>query len=145
MLTPSRSLYGYWNEITTRWSDNDCYGHINNSVYYFYIDSVVNRYLIEAAGLNPTSSTTIGLVVESSCRYARSFAYPEPIEAGLRVLRIGNSSVTYEVGMFHQNNDQASVWGGYTHVFVDRESGRPISLPDAFRRAFEAIHSEQSS
>lgn len=139
---PCRTVYGYWNGITTRWADNDCYGHINNSVYYFYIDSVVNNYLIEAAGLDPATSETIGIVVESNCRYARSFTYPESIEAGLRVKRIGNSSVTYEVGMFHQGEDKASVWGGFTHVFVDRGSGRPVAVPDTFRNAFKAIQNE---
>ena len=89
---PGRVQYGYWNDIDTRWSDNDCYGHVNNAVYYHYIDSVVNRYLIEAGGLDPAASPVIGIVVESSCRYRRSFEYPQRIQAGLRVLRLGNSS-----------------------------------------------------
>lgn len=136
---PGRALYGYWNRITTRWSDNDCYGHINNAVYYAYIDTVVNNYLIEAGGLVPSASETIGIVVESHCRYARSFTYPQGMEAGLRVIRIGNSSVTYEVGMFHEDDELASVWGGFTHVFVDRTDQRPITIPADLRTALEKI------
>lgn len=136
---PGRELYGYWNRLPTRWADNDCYGHVNNSVYYFYIDSVVNRYLIEAGGLVPSTSETIGIVVESRCRYAHSFTYPQVIEAGLRVTRLGNSSVNYEVGMFHEGDATASVWGGFTHVFVDRTDQRPVTIPADIRAALERI------
>ena len=136
---PGRELYGYWNRLPTRWADNDCYGHVNNSVYYFYIDSVVNQYLIEAGGLVPSTAETIGVVVESHCRYARSFSYPQVIEAGLRVTRIGNSSVTYEVGMFHSGELLASVWGGFVHVFVDRTDQRPVTIPADIRAALERI------
>ena len=104
-----------------------------------YIDSVVNNYLIEAGGLVPSSSEIIGIVVQSSCRYARSFSYPQVIEAGLRALRLGNSSVTYEVGMFHEHEDTAAVWGGFTHVFVDREEQRPVSMPVDIRSALNKI------
>lgn len=136
---PGRELFGYWSRIPTRWADNDCYGHVNNSVYYFFIDSVVNSYLIEAGGLVPSASETIGLVVESHCRYARPFTYPQAVEAGLRVTRIGNSSVTYEVGMFHEGDETASVWGGFTHVFVDRTDQRPVTIPADIRYALEQV------
>lgn len=136
---PGRPVYGYWKELPTRWADNDCYGHVNNSVYYFYIDSVVNSYLVEAGGLVPSTSPTIGVVVESHCRYARSFSYPQVVEAGLRVLSVGNSSVRYEVGMFHPGDDRASVWGGFTHVFVDRAEQRPVTIPADIRLALERI------
>ena len=136
---PARDRFGYWNTIDTRWSDNDRYGHVNNAVYYHYIDSVVNRYLIEAGGLDIADSPVIGIVVESACRYQRSFEYPQRIEAGLRVLRLGNSSVGYEVGLFHPGEQQASVWGGFTHVFVDRATQRPVAMPAAIRQALESI------
>jgi acyl-CoA thioester hydrolase len=136
---PDRTVFGYWNRLTTRWADNDCYGHVNNAVYYAYIDTVVNNYLIEAGGLSPSTSVTVGIVVESHCRYARSFSYPQAIEAGLRVTRIGNSSVTYEVGMFHERELTASVWGGFTHVFVDRADQRPLTIPADIRTALQMI------
>jgi acyl-CoA thioester hydrolase len=136
---PDRELFGHWSRIPTRWADNDCYAHVNNSVYYFYIDSVVNSYLIEAGGLVPSTSETIGLVVESHCRYARPFSYPQAVEAGLRVTRIGNSSVTYEVGMFHEGDPIASVWGGFTHVFVDRIDQRPVTIPADIRNALQKV------
>lgn len=132
-------MYGYWNRLTTRWSDNDCYGHVNNATYYTYIDTVVNNYLIDRGGLVPSESGTVGVVVQSQCRYARSFTYPQVIEAGLRVTHIGNRSVTYEVGMFFEGDPVAAVWGGFTHVFVDRAEQKPVTMPADIRRALEQI------
>ena len=143
--TPARGDYQHWQSLTTRWVDNDWYGHVNNAVYYNLIDSVVNQYLIESGGLRPDSSPVIGLVVQSSCQYKGSFAYPEVIEAGLRVLKLGNSSVTYEVGMFATDDQSARVWGGFVHVFVDRESQRPVPIPDEIRHALQQIQTGSSS
>ncbi|MFT5115633.1 MAG: acyl-CoA thioester hydrolase [Parasphingorhabdus sp.] len=137
--TPSRADYYHWNRVTTRWADNDCYGHVNNAVYYTYIDSVVNQYLIENAGLLPQTSPIIGLVVQSTCQYKGSFAYPQNIDAGLRVLKLGNSSVEYEVGMFSEDDEVARVWGGFVHVFVERQSQKPIAIPIEMRSSLSSL------
>ena len=137
--TPDRSDYAWWTTIDTRWSDNDMYGHVNNAVYYNYIDSVVNKYLINEGGLEPTESEQIGVVVESSCRYADSFHYPESIECGLRIVMLGNSSVKYEVGLFQPGDAEPKVWGGFVHVFVDRISRRPQRIVETMRLAMMKI------
>ena len=138
-ISPHRSDYRWWVNIDTRWSDNDIYGHVNNVVYYSYIDSVVNRYLIEKGGLEPLVSSEIGIVVESFCRYRDSFCYPDPIECGLRVLELGNSSVRYEVGLFKNQLEQPHVWGGFVHVFVDRNSRRPVPIKQPIRSVLMAL------
>ncbi|KAI8333633.1 HotDog domain-containing protein [Chlamydoabsidia padenii] len=129
-----RSDYKYFLPIQTRWSDNDQYGHINNSVYYQYIDTVVNEYLIRNCGLEPldkTGTKPIGLVVHSSANFYSPASYPSIIQAGLIISKLGNSSVTYRVGLFEKDDSLAVVVGGFTHVFVDPQSRRPVScLPD---------------
>lgn len=136
---PVRSDYHQWETQTTRWVDNDAYGHVNNAVYYTYIDSVVNSYMIQRGGLDPSSSDIIGVVVESWCHYRTSFTYPEPVEAGLRVWNLGGSSVKYEVGMFRQGEDTAAVWGGFVHVFVDRHHRKPVPIPDKIRACLKQL------
>ncbi|KAA8894312.1 thioesterase [Sphaerosporella brunnea] len=128
-----RSDYRFFLVYRTRWSDNDQYGHLNNSIYNFLIDSVVNSYLIEHCGLQPTdtNSAQIGLVVSSHCSYFESLAFPELVELGLRVDKLGTSSVIYEVGFFRQAHDRACAVGGFVHVFVDRESRRPVKALEA--------------
>jgi acyl-CoA thioester hydrolase len=124
----TRSDYRFFLPYRTRWSDNDQYGHLNNSIYNFLIDSIVNSYLIQHCGLRPTdeASPHIGLVVSSHCSYFESLAFPEVIELGLRVNKLGNSSVVYEVGFFRQEEDRVCAVGGFVHVFVDRVGRRPV-------------------
>ncbi|KAI7880362.1 Thioesterase/thiol ester dehydrase-isomerase [Lichtheimia hyalospora FSU 10163] len=144
----SRAEYKHFLPIQSRWSDNDQYGHINNSIYYFYIDTVVNEYLIRKCGLDPldTSKTKpIGLVIASSANFYAPASYPNLLQAGLCITKIGRSSVTYRVGIFQGDEEQACVVGGFTHVFVDPIHRRPVkALPDNFKAGFEAIYvSEQ--
>ncbi len=129
----SRSDYRAFRTIATRWMDNDAYGHVNNVVYYSWFDTVVNAWLVEAGLLDITGGATIGLVVETGCRYHRSVAFPEAIEAGIRIARLGNSSVRWEVGIFTQGHDEPAATGFFVHVYVDRVSRRPAPLPDAWR------------
>lgn len=134
-----RGNYQSFHPITTRWHDNDLYGHVNNVVYYSYFDSAANAYLIEEGGLDIHGSSTIAYVVSSHCNYHSAIAYPEKIEAGLRVDQLGNSSVTYGIAIFRENENNASANGQFIHVFVDRESGKPTPIPAQIRKALEAI------
>jgi acyl-CoA thioester hydrolase len=130
-----RADYRHFLDITTRWMDNDVYGHVNNVVYYSWFDTVVNRYLIENGALDIAESAVIGLVVETGCRYAKPISFPETVTAGLRVARLGNSSVRYEVGLFRAGDDDAAAEGHFVHVYVDRMTRRPVPLPEPLRRA----------
>jgi acyl-CoA thioester hydrolase len=134
-----RESYRVWREIGTRWADNDAYGHVNNTVYYEWFDTVVNAWLIDAGLLDITGGDPIGLVVETGCRYARPLAYPSPVDVGLAVGQIGKSSVRYRLGVFSKNENEAAAEGHFIHVYVGRESRRPAALPAPWRRAFEAI------
>ncbi|AET89668.1 MULTISPECIES: acyl-CoA thioesterase [Caballeronia] len=128
--TPTtRADYAHFLSISTRWSDNDVYGHINNVVYYSYFDTVVNEYLLRAGVLDFSEGETIGLVVETRCNFFAPVVFPEPIEAGLRVEKLGNTSVRYEVGIFTQGSDEAAAQGHFVHVYVDRVTRRPVPLP----------------
>jgi acyl-CoA thioester hydrolase len=129
----SRGDYRHFLPIVTRWSDNDLYGHINNTVYYSFFDTVVNRFLIEGGFLDLEQSEVIGLVVETGCRYAKPVAFPEAITAGLRVGHMGRSSVRYEVALFRGEDDAAAAEGHFIHVYVDRASRRPTPLPEPLR------------
>jgi acyl-CoA thioester hydrolase len=124
----TRSHYRYFELHRLRWSDNDQYGHVNNSIYAFLIDSIVNSYLISSCSLRPTDSSSphIGLVVASKCQYFASLEFPEEVELGLAVRKMGSSSVEYEVGFFRKGRDEVSAVGGFTHVFVEREGRRPV-------------------
>ncbi len=135
-----RDAYPCWRDLPTRWSDNDIYGHVNNATYYGFFDTAVNCFLIEEAGLDIHAGKVIGLVVETGCNYFAPLAYPEIIEAGLRVARIGNSSVRYELGLFSQGNAEPAAQGHFVHVYVDEASRRPVSLPDRMRTALERLH-----
>ncbi len=130
-----RGQYRHFLTIQTRWSDNDAYGHVNNVVYYSWFDTVVNEYLIAAGALDIEASAVVGLVVETQCNYFSELAFPQPVEAGLRVARIGRSSVRYEIGIFAAGADEASAQGHFVHVYVDRASRRPAELPPALRAA----------
>jgi acyl-CoA thioester hydrolase len=130
---PNRTDFPVWRPITTRWSDNDVYGHVNNVVYYSWFDTAVNAYLIEQGVLDIQNGQTIGLVVETGCHYYAPLAFPQEIEAGIRVSKIGNSSVRYEVALFAKNVPQAAAFGHFVHVYVDKTTRRPVALPDSFR------------
>ena len=125
-----RDEYRHFLTITTRWMDNDIYGHINNVQYYSYFDTVINRFLIEHGVLDIHAGEVIGLAVESHCNYFSSAAFPDDIEAGLRVAHLGRSSVRYEVGLFVQGRESAVAQGHFVHVYVDRRSGQPVSIPE---------------
>jgi acyl-CoA thioester hydrolase len=134
-----RDGYRHFLEIPTRWMDNDVYGHVNNVVYYSYFDTVVNGYLISSDALDIEKSSVIGLVVETQCRYFKPITFPDAVRAGLRVARLGNSSVRYEVGIFRNDEETAAAQGHFVHVYVDREERRPTTLPPEMREALEKI------
>lgn len=135
----NRSVYPRFRALPTRWADNDIYGHINNAAYYGFFDTAVNCFLIEEAGLNIHEGSVIGLVVETGCNYFAPLAFPETVEAGVRVARLGNSSVSYEIGLFRQGEDEPAAQGRFVHVYVDRDTRRPVPLPDAMRKALAGI------
>lgn len=136
---PMRARYPHFLSIATRWMDNDLYGHVNNVVYYAWIDTVVNRYLIEQGGLDIAAAPVIGVAAESSCRYFAPVAYPETVDAGLAIARLGRTSVVYEVGIFRRGEDAAAAAGHFVHVFVERASMRPVPVPERIRAALERI------
>lgn len=125
--------------ITTRWMDNDVYGHVNNVIYYSFFDTAVNAVLIEQNLLDPATSQVIGLVVETACRYFAPLSFPGDIVAGIRVARIGSSSVRYEVGLFASGTETAAAEGHFVHVYVDRETRRPVALPAPVRAFLETL------
>ena len=134
-----RAEYKHFRLIPTRWMDNDFYGHVNNVVYYAYFDTLLNRYLVDEGGLDFTHDTVIGVAVETMCRFHRSFAYPETIDAGLRIAKLGGSSVRYEIGLFGEGEPDARAEGYFVHVFVDRATQRPVPIPAKIRTALERI------
>jgi acyl-CoA thioester hydrolase len=135
----SRADYRAFRSIPTRWMDNDVYGHVNNVVYYSWFDTAVNALLIEWGLLDIHAGTTIGLVVETGCRYHRSVAFPEIVEAGIRIGKLGNSSVRWEVGLFTAGHEGPAAEGFFIHVYVDRASRRPAPLPPEWRARLAAL------
>jgi len=136
---PGRSDYKVFYPIDTRWADNDIYGHVNNVIYYAYFDSAANRYLIEEGGLDINDGRIVGYVVSSGCDYHAPVAYPQQLEAGLRVDRLGDSSVRYGIAVFERGQPEAAAHGYFVHVFVEREANRSVPVPPALRRALEKI------
>ena len=134
-----RADYAYFLAIPTRWMDNDVYGHVNNVVYYAYFDTVINRYLIDEGGLDIHASDIIGLCVESQCKYLSPVAFPDALEGGLRVKRLGTTSIVYEVGIFRAGQDEACAFGQFVHVFVDRASRTKAPIPTQIARAISKI------
>lgn len=130
--------------MTTRWMDNDVYGHVNNVVFYSWFDTAVNGYLVEQGVLDKDGGEVVGLVVETLCRYHAPVAFPEPVEVGLRVARIGTSSVRYELGVFRVGEDEAVADGHFVHVYVDQESRRPVSIPEPLRAVLLPLIGDQS-
>ncbi|MDZ4074811.1 MAG: thioesterase family protein [Hylemonella sp.] len=138
-LPETRSAYKAFRTITTRWMDNDVYGHVNNVVYYSWFDTAVNAWLIERGVLDIHGGDTIGLVIETQCNYFASLSFPQTIEAGIRVARLGKSSVRYEVGLYAQGEELAAAQGHFVHVYVNRQTRRPVALPDPLRAALETL------
>lgn len=134
-----REAFAVFRPITTRWMDNDAYGHVNNVVYYSYFDTVVNGWLVENGHLVIGESPVIGLVVETGCTYFESVAFPDALEAGLRVEKLGRSSIRYGIGIFRAGAPFAAAQGHFVHVMIDRASGRPTEIPGALRTALTAL------
>jgi acyl-CoA thioester hydrolase len=145
LVEPSRATpkargdYQHFSVITTRWADNDAYGHVNNVTYYSWFDTAVNRYLIETGALDVQHGTVIGLVVESHCNYFAPLAFPQTVEVGIRVARLGDTSVRYEIGLFASGASLSAACGHFVHVYVDRKTQRPTPLPPAFIRALQGL------
>ena len=136
-----RADYKHLLAIQTRWHDNDAYGHVNNVVYYAYYDTVINRYLIDEGGLDLEKSAVIGVSVESHCQFFDSISFPDEVEAGLRVSKLGNSSVRYEIGIFRGGKEDACAAGHFVHVFVDRATRKPTPIPERIRAALARLAS----
>ena len=140
-----RAAFPVYVELQTRWADNDVYGHVNNVVYYSYFDTAVNRYLIEQGVLDIHAGSTIGLVVETQCHYFAPIAFPEPVEAGLRVAHVGRSSVRYEIGLFRSGQTHSSAQGRFVHVYVDRQTRRPVALAPVFLQVLAGLQRRPAS
>lgn len=134
-----RSAYRVLRAITTRWADNDVYGHVNNVVYYSWFDTAVNAHLIEQGALDIHHGPVIGLVIETQCNYFSPLAFPQNVCAGLRVAHLGTSSVRYEVGLFADGEDLAAACGHFVHVYVDRQTRRPVPLPEPLKKTLETL------
>lgn len=135
----ARSAYKAFRTISTRWMDNDAYGHVNNVVYYSWFDTVVNAHLIEHGALDIHRGETIGLVIESQCNYFAPLEFPQTVEAGLRVAHMGKSSVRYEIGLFVQGEPLTAAKGYFIHVYIDKASRRPTTLPSKLKSVLEAL------
>jgi acyl-CoA thioester hydrolase len=133
------SSYPHWQTVPTRWKDNDVYGHVNNVVHYSMMDTVINTYLIERGGLDVHTGDTIGLCVESHCEYHDSVAFPEVLQVGLRVGHLGRSSVRYEIGIHRENREDVVAEGHFVHVFVNRETRKPVELTGKLRESLESL------
>ncbi|MDF0542927.1 thioesterase family protein [Sphingobium sp. H39-3-25] len=135
----SRADYAWFKTMTTRWMDNDVYGHVNNVVYYSFFDTAVNAMLIENGLLDTGASPAIGLVVDTGCTYAASLSFPGDVTAGIKVARLGTSSIRYDVALFASESDQAAATGHFVHVYVDRETRRPVPVPENIRAFLDRL------
>lgn len=135
----AREAYRHFRSLASRWEDNDIYGHINNVVYYSFFDTAVNAHLIEAGALDIHGGDVIGLVIETGCNYFAPLAFPQTVDAGIRVAHIGTSSVRYEVGLFGASEPLSAAAGHFVHVYVDRQTRRPVALPTALRQALALL------
>jgi acyl-CoA thioester hydrolase len=140
----TRADFPHFLAIPTRWMDNDVYGHVNNVVYYSYFDTVINEYLIREGGLDIGDSAVVGVCAESHCEFRQSFAFPDLVEAGLRVGHLGRRAVRYEIGLFRDGVETAAAQGHFVHVFVERASMTPVAIPDSMRSALEKLVSAQT-
>jgi acyl-CoA thioester hydrolase len=139
----SRNAFRHFHPITTRWMDNDAYGHVNNVVYYSWFDTVVNQFLVAGGALDIEHSPVIGLVIETQCNYFAPVTFPEPVTAGLCVTKLGNSSVRYEVGIFRGDDQHAAAQGHFVHVYVDRVTRKPGAIPARVRSLLQSIQTDQ--
>ena len=135
----TRSNFKVWRTFTTRWADNDAYGHVNNTVYYEWFDSAVNAWMVEQGMLDIANGDPIALVVETRCTYAAPLEFPEPVEVGLSVAELGRSSIRYRIGVFGEGSASAAAEGEFVHVVVDRSTRRPTEIPADWRQKLEAI------
>ena len=140
----TRAYYPHFLAIPTRWKDNDVYGHVNNIDYYSFFDTVINEYLIHSGGLDIHSGAAIGFAAETHCTFLKSIVFPQVVDAGLRVARLGNSSVRYEIGLFIAGDAEPAAEGWFVHVFVDRASRRSTPIPPALRTALSRLHHENT-
>jgi acyl-CoA thioester hydrolase len=136
---PQRQAFPHIGAVTTRWTDNDIYGHVNNAVYYHYFDSVINAYLIDQGGLDIHQGEVVGFIVHSACDYLGPVAYPGNLEVGIATTKVGNSSVTYQVALFKPGESAPSAVGSMVHVFVAQASKQPVAIPERLRHALQAI------
>lgn len=134
-----RGTFPWFTEVPTRWMDNDVYGHVNNVVYYSYFDTAVNGHLIAAGVLDIQESPVFGVVAETRCRFMSALRFPDTVEAGLRVTRLGRHSVTYEIGLFRKGEEEPAALGEFVHVYVDRRTRRPSPIPDDIRAALAPL------
>ena len=134
-----RDAYRDWSRVTLRWADNDAYGHVNNTVYYQWFDSVVNEWLVDAGLLNIAADDPIGLVVATACDYFAPLSFPGEAEVGLAVERLGISSVTYRLGVFGLGLDTPAAQGRFIHVLVSRAERRPVPIPERWRAALDSL------
>jgi len=139
IASATRADYRSFLAIPTRWMDNDAYGHVNNVTYYSYFDTVVNEHLINVGGLDIVNDPIIGYVVETQCIYRKPLSFPEAIDAGMRVVKLGTSSVIYEIGIFRRGEDDAAAMGRFVHVWVDRATQRSAPIPPKIRAALEPL------
>jgi acyl-CoA thioester hydrolase len=137
--TTPRSSFPHFCEIATRWMDNDVYGHVNNVVYYSYFDTAVNQFLIERGVLDIHKGEVVGFVVDSGCSYFSPIAFPDVVHVGIRVARLGNSSVRYEIGIFRNDDATPAAVGHFVHVYVERSSNRSVPVPAPVRDVLESI------
>lgn len=137
----AREEFKVWRTFTTRWADNDAYGHVNNTIYYEWFDSAVNAWLVEQGLLDIERGDPIALVVGTHCTYSAPLAFPQDVDVGLAVAHLGRSSIRYRIGVFGAGADNAAAEGEFVHVMVDRASRRPVEIPDNWRAALESIRS----
>ena len=135
----SRSDFKWFIDLQSRWMDNDAYGHINNVIYYAWFDTAVNRFLVDNELLDYQNDTVHGIVIESKCTYLKEFTYPDVAQAGLKLQRLGNTSVAYDIGLFHVGDDDAAALGYLVHVYVDTQTRQPVRVPDTVRAGIEAL------
>ena len=136
---PSRKDFKHFLKIPTRWADVDVYGHVNNIVYYSYFDTAVSEHLVSAGGLHATESPVIGVVVETKCEFRKEINFPATIDAGIRVFRLGTSSASYNIGLFIEGEETPAAFGHFVHVYINRESRRPESIPERIRSALNTL------
>ena len=144
MRDTPRSAWPHIGTISTRWMDNDVYGHVNNVQYYSYFDTAVNQFLIERGVLDIHKGEIVGFVVDSGCSYYSSLSFPDVVHVGIRVAKLGNSSVRYEIGVYRNDDPLPCASGHFVHVYVERSSNRSVPIPAAVRAVLESVRSDVS-